>query len=137
MSAKIVDMNWLELVEHPKAVTTVFNDTPSLKSVEIISVLADRDGPTATIEIALNQPPAKLPQRWQRIKANAATLKLQLLGVESLVFSGWASENQGDVDIREGRSNEIIVQIKGATTRFKCRCRWMRIAGLTGYRRGP
>jgi hypothetical protein len=128
-------MTWLDLAQNPEAVKSAFEMAPSLKDVEVVSVLIDRDGPTVAIEITLNEQPNKPSARWERIKANAVNLKLQLLGVETLTLDGWAAENQATIDIRPGSSTKIEVHITGPTTQFKCCCQWLRIAGLTGYRR--
>jgi len=128
-------MTWLDLAENPEAVKSAFEIAPSLKDVEVVALRIDRDGPTITVDIALSEQPSKLSPRWERISANAVTLTLQLLGVETVSLDGWATENQATIDINPGSSTKIEVQITGATTQFRCRCQWLRIAGLTGYRR--
>jgi len=128
-------MNWLDLAENPEAVRSTFEVAPSLTDVEVVSVLIDRDGPTVAVEITLNEQPSKPSPRWEKIAANAINLKLQLLGVESVALDGWATENKATIDIHPGSATKIEVRVTGPTTKFKCCCQWLRIAGLTGYRR--
>src|SRR5437016_2870185 len=104
-------MTWLDLADNPEAVKSTFETAPSLKNVEVFSVLIDREGPTITVEIALNEAPSKPSPRWERINANAVTLKLQMLGVESVTLEGWATDNKATIDIHPGSSTKIEVCI--------------------------
>jgi hypothetical protein len=128
-------MNWLDAVQNPKAIKEIFEVVPSLKDVEVVSFLIDRDGPTVVVHLALNEPPDRLPARKKRIGANAVTLKLQLLGVDELALEGWATENRASVEIKLDSVRRIEVSIDGSTMRFKSRCQWVRIEGVEAYQR--
>jgi len=128
-------MTWLDLTENPEAVNSTFEEVPSLTDVEIVRVVLERDGPTVEIDAALNQRPDKISKRLQSAGANAVTLRLQLLGVESVSLEGWETENRATVEIRPGVSSRIGVSVAGPHIRLSCNCSWVRIAGLTAYRR--
>ena len=130
-----LSLSWLDLIENPEAVKSTFEVEPSLNGVEVISVLFHRDGPTVDVEIALSEQPSRLSARWERVGVNAVNLKLQLLGVETLMLDGWATKNRGTIDIRPGSTTKVEVHINGPTMQFRCCCQWLRIAGLNGYRR--
>jgi hypothetical protein len=128
-------MTWLELVENPEAVNALFEAAPSLADVEILRVVLERDGPTVVVEVALNEAPSRLSPRFEKTGANAVTLRLQLLGVESLSIEGWGSENRARIDVQPGVGAKIAVTIIGDSSLLNCNCTWLRVAGVTPYRR--
>jgi hypothetical protein len=128
-------MTWLELAENPEAVKSLFETVPSLIDVEIVRIVVERDGPTVEIHAALDEAPTKPSRRSHESGANAVTLKLQLLGVTGFSLEGWATENRAAIDIRLGDSNRIDLTVSGISTRLNCTSKWLRIIGLTPYRR--
>jgi Immunity protein 50 len=129
------NMTWLDFAENPDAIRSTFDTTPSLVDVEVMRVIIEREGPTVEINTTLNEPPTRLSKRLDRSGANAVTVKLQFLGVQSLSLHGWASENRANVEIRPGISAKIGVNVTGTTMRLSCECAALRVAGLTAYQR--
>jgi hypothetical protein len=128
-------MHWLDAIQNPEAIKQIFEVPPTLGDVEVVSVLISRDGPTVEVHLALDETPNRLSARLKTIHANAVTLKLQLLEVDELTLEGWATENRASIDIAANDAKNIEVSIKGSTMRFRCHCRWIRIDGVTPYRR--
>lgn len=127
-------MNWLDLTENPKALSSIFASVPSLDDVEIMSIKADRDGPTLDLVLALNEYPASPPQRWSH-EANAVTLHLQLIGVQSLDISGWSTTNPASVRIERTESPALRVTAIGTTTKLLAIADFVRISHISAYHR--
>lgn len=127
-------MTWLDLTENPKAVSSVFASVPSLDEVEVMSIRADREGPTIELTLALNEFPASPPQRWHR-EANTVALSLQLMGVESAELRGWTTMNRAKITIEPNQAGTIHVLATGTTLSFSAVCGSVRIAHISAYRR--
>jgi len=130
-------MNWFSFVENPKALNDFFDTAPSLKNVEVVSLVVDRDGPSVSLHLAINETPTKFPARLKKQNPNAISLRLQLLGVETLTLEGWATDNPAKVNIEAGVKTKVAVHINGPTMQLNCSCQWIRIEGITAYRREP
>ena len=128
-------MNWLEAVENPEAVTGLFEHAPSLENVEITTVELNRDGPTLTLSILLREYPTHPPARWQREGSNAAALRLQMIGVESLTFEGWTTENRATITLERAPEDLLLLLAIGATLKLSCSGGWLHVKGVTAYQR--
>jgi hypothetical protein len=126
-------MNWLELTENPKAVTSLFDLPPALEDVEVMSIKLNRDGPTVELALDLREFPNSPPSRWKRSAANTVTLTLQLLGIGSIALNGWSATNNARVSIRRD-DHRIEVTAEGPTTQIRCLCDFIRISGVSAYR---
>jgi hypothetical protein len=127
--------NWLEAIENPEAVTSLFDRAPSLESVEITTLDLDRDGPTLTLSVLLRDYPVRPPTRWQRSGFNTAAIRLQMLGVENVMLEGWSTENRATITVERDLGGLLIVQAKGATFQLRCSCGWLRVDGVSAYHR--
>lgn len=127
-------MDWFELTENPKAITSLFERPPSLEAVEVMRIKIDRDGPTIELTLGLNEYPTSKPARWKQSDANAATLNLQLVGVTSIEHVGWSTTNNAAVNMQRIDSGLEVTAI-GLTLRLRCHCSHARIAGISAYHR--
>jgi hypothetical protein len=126
---------WVDKLDNPEAVMSLFEVPPSLDDVEIISVTISRDGPTVLLAISLHDPPSKPSPRWKRIEANAVSLKLQLFAVENLRLEGWATDTRVRLDVDGERGGTITLSATGSGVNLSCSCRFLSIQGITPYRR--
>lgn len=128
-------MTWIDSLENPEAVKSVFGITPSLDSIDLILITMNRDGPTVTLNIALNETPSTSSAKWQKIGANAVTLDLQLLAVETLSVDGWSSDTNVKLKIDQSDDGKIRVLALGTRIKLDCTCRFIKVHSITGYRR--
>ena len=126
-------MTWQNLLENPEAITTLFQNVPSLEDVEIVSITMDREGPTIMLSILLRDYPTKPSPRWNRNGVNAVALRLQLLGVVSTIIEGWSNSNRATVTLERDAADQIQVHAAGEDLRLECSCGWLRVDGVTGY----
>jgi hypothetical protein len=129
-------MTWVDLAENPSALTSLFDSAPSLENVELFSVKTDRDGPTVELIIGLDESPASPPARWQYAETpNATSVTLQLIDLESFQFDGWSTTNTVKISIQRLPNEKLELTANGGTTRLNCCCGWLRIGGVSPYRR--
>ena len=126
---------WLDELENPEAINSVFETAPSLDEVEIVSVSMDRDGPTVVLAVALHESPSKPSPRWQRTGANAVTLNLQMFAVEAVKMEGWSTDNKVKLTIVRESPDQMKVTAVGPRVQMSWYCRFIRVHGLTPYRR--
>jgi hypothetical protein len=128
--------NWLNAVENPKAITSLFEVVPSLEDVEISALNLDHGGPTMTLSILLRDSPTTLPVRWQARHFNATAIQLQVLGIESMKLEGWSTDNRVAITI-EGSPGSLTLRAMGSGSklRLQCMCGWVNVAGVTPYER--
>ena len=100
-------MSWVEVLENPEAINSVFDGPPLLDEVDLVSVVLERDGPTVILAVALKRTPDKPSPKWQRMGANAVALKLQLLAVENLSIEGLLEPKKPkEVSLTESRRGQ-------------------------------
>jgi len=127
-------MKWLDLVENPQAISSIYNHAPSLEQLEIMSVKLDREGPTVELTLALREFPTPSPKRWP-LEANAVTVHLQLMGVQSLEILGWSTTNTAAVELERTDAGAIRVKAVGSTTKLVATCGFVRISQIAPYRK--
>jgi Immunity protein 50 len=127
---------WLQFVENATAVTSVFAAPPSLEMIRVLSINLNQEGPTVRIALALNDYPSKPSPRWSRT-ANAVTLNLLMLGVDTVTLEGWCTDNIATIDIERQESGLLQITVKGSKLGLSVSCGWIQIDGLEPYHRVP
>lgn len=125
---------WTSALENPKAIE-MFEPEPSLEHVLLSKLLLEQDGPTVTMAIQLREYPANPPAKWRIQEHNAVMIELQAMGVEYIELHGWSTENQVSISIEPLEGEKFRINALGASTHFELRCGWLRIVGVTPYRR--
>ena len=126
---------WIDELENPQAIRTIYPDGPALAGVELMAVNIDRDGPTVILTIGLNEMPPQIPSKWKTENANALIIKLQLLAVAGLSVDRWSTVNVVDIVLRRENPEYIVFKAEGATTSVECEARFVRILSLSPYQR--
>ncbi len=124
---------WLDLLENPQAISTLFGSAPSLDGVEIISTKLDRDGPTVDLSVALNEYPAHIPTKWRSLEADAVVLVLQLMALESLHIEGWSTTNRANISIVRRSGSQLELLATADAFRMSCIFGFLRVAGISPY----
>lgn len=100
--------NWIEFLVNSQPIKAIYGDcTPSLNNVDVHSVIFNRDGPTVSIKLNLNEYPTKPPKKWEVQKFNTVQIVLSFLGVKSINMSGWVYTNYS-MNLVVSRKNELI-----------------------------
>lgn len=104
--------HWFELLVNSQAVRSIYKDeAPSLKGVDVHSLLLHRDGPKLSIKFNLNDYPSKPPRKWDVQGFNTVQVVLSLLDLRSVSISGWVDTVYlADLDIgfRDGLVTLIV-----------------------------
>lgn len=100
--------NWIEFIVNSQPIKAIYGDcTPSLENVEVYSILFNRDGPTVSIKLNLNEYPVKPPKKWEVQKFNTVQIVLSFSEVKSINMSGWVYTNYS-MDLMVSKRNELI-----------------------------
>jgi len=100
--------DWIEFIVNSQPIKSIYGDcTPSLNNVEVHSILFNRDGPTVSIKLNLNEYPTKPPKKWEIQKFNTVQIVLSFLGVKSVNMSGWVYTNY-PMSLIVSKKNELI-----------------------------
>jgi len=124
---------WTETLDNPEAIKSVFDVPPSLEGVEIVSIVMGRDGPTVVLAISLNEPPSRPSPKWQRMRANAVSLKLQLFAVKSFSLEGWATDTKANLQVEGTKGKSVTVSAVGPNISLRCSCRFLSVQGISAY----
>ena len=80
-TAHLVDSQHIDSIYHA--------DIPDLNEVDIHEIVFNRDGPTISITLNLNEYPINPPQKWVDQKFNTVQVKIALIDIEGVELSGW------------------------------------------------
>ncbi len=74
--------DWAELLDDPRTIRAIFGAALSLDQVELHSILLNRRGPSATLDIELAEAefPADPPEKWREAGFNRANFAPTVLG---------------------------------------------------------
>lgn len=124
--------NWLELVENPQAILSLYDDAPSLKNVYIVEVKLCQDGPRVELRANIDQFPTYPPKRWESHGYNTTQVQLSLISLYSIDISAWSSQNWADINIerREGRTEFTA---HGSGCHLEVLCDFITIDSIHGY----
>lgn len=92
--------SWLDLVDGSEFLAGLFeDDVPSLHRVELHEIILHRDGPKLTLRFDLQEFPKTVPPQWRRAGYNTLQITLSMIGLRSIVLSGWATQVTGPLRI--------------------------------------
>lgn len=82
--------HWFELLVNSQSIKSIYGDeTPSLKNVDVHSLLLHRDGPKLSMKFNLNEYPSSPPKKWNAQEFNTVQIVLSFLDLKSVEMSGW------------------------------------------------
>jgi hypothetical protein len=125
---------WTETLDNRQAVQ-MFEHEPALDGVTVSRLVLDQDGPTAMMAIQLHEYPPNPPTKWRMHDYNAVAIQLQAMGIEHVELHGWASEDRVSISIDRLPNGKLRIHASGPTADFELICGWLRVAGVTPYRR--
>lgn len=87
-------MEWYQIAENPKALTSLYRVVPSLDSVELYQVVLHEDGPAVSLQFSLPEMPDPIPRRWQERKADRVQVEISLFAVYDFTMQGWSTASR-------------------------------------------
>ena len=127
------DGMWVDKLENPEAITSIYSHAPTLKNVRVTYISMDENGPTVTLHFNPQKAPDKQSPRWKRAGVNAVTIMLQLMAVEQLTVENWPSETSVDIELSRDNGNKLHLSIADETMKLNCSCLFIRISGIAGF----
>ncbi len=122
---------WTQFLENADAISSIFDQAPSLQRVRLMRLQLSEDGPTVDLKLALRDFPARPPKRWAAMRANAAILELQLLGVARLSVAGWTTNNVVDIVFNRSAEGSFETILHGEGVRVEVLCLGVRVTHLS------
>jgi len=87
------ESSWIDALENPKSVTTLYVSTPQI--VELLRVSIDREGPRADLIGRLDRFPDRPPPKWRGAGSNVAVITLRIEGLMGFQVASWSTTNAG------------------------------------------
>jgi hypothetical protein len=125
-------MNWLDAVQNPHAVRTLFAAGPPLTGGRVVAVAVRRDGSPVEVRIDLPAFPDFPPQRWHPT-FNTVQLHLDLFGPYSVRFDGTLDDSAVRADVSGDPATGFRLTLAGDSYTVEVRYSFGRIAGVSGY----
>lgn len=125
-------MSWIEHVENPVAIHSMFSVTPALEKVELHELVFHRDGPRISMRIELNDYPDEPPQRWLVQKFNRAQLILMATDIRSAELRGWQTRNTCTISVSRG-DDLLSLTLVGGATQILIETKFLFVDKLSGY----
>lgn len=81
-------MNWVDALDNPQAIRSLFRDVSALGPIELHEVLLDREGSVLRLRFDVPAVPSSMPRKWPK-EANTTQFTLAAWGVGAVQLSGW------------------------------------------------
>ena len=124
-------MHWIQNLDNPKAVSSIFPVLEDLSLVELHEVTVHRDGPLLRLRFDVQVIPKPLPERWP-VETNAVQITLAAWGLDALRFTGWGTSNFGLLLV-ESKDNVRILSFMGETCEIEAQYTSLRVERVQGY----
>ncbi|CAO95916.1 Imm50 family immunity protein [Erwinia tasmaniensis] len=126
--------HWFELLVNSQAIKSIYGDeTPSLKGVDVHSLLLHRDGPKLSIKLNLNEYPSLPPKKWNVQKFNTVQIVLSFLDLKSVKISGWV-DTIYSVDININIENGLVIlNIDDKDLKLTAEASFLDLEAITAY----
>lgn len=124
-AAYLVDSKHIESIYHAKI--------PDLNEVDIHEVTFNRDGPTISITLNLNEYPINPPQKWVVQKFNTVQIKIALIDIEEVELSGWINTTYiARVDINK-IDEKITLNLTSGDLKLSIKARFIDVYSISAY----
>ena len=124
-------MNWVESLENPQAVSSLFSRAPDFSHIELHEVWLGRDGPVLRLRFDVTMVPSPLPRKWPK-GSNTTQFVVAAWGIGSLQLTGWGTSMHGRLAV-------ALVGPEAKLTFFSSECELnasftaLRVEKITGY----
>ncbi|MDQ3801543.1 MAG: immunity 50 family protein [Acidobacteriota bacterium] len=127
-------MEWHQLLQNPKAISSLYNNVPGLDGVELFSLCLSREGPRAELSIDLSNYPDYPSPRWNP-RYNTVQLKLSFGGIKDFEGAGWQYSMTVNIVIDKIENQQLKVTIFDAekSVRISFVCLFFRIDRIIPY----
>lgn len=126
--------HWFELLVNSQSIKSIYGDeTPSLKNVDVHSLLLHRDGPKLSMKFNLNEYPSSPPKKWNAQEFNTVQIVLSFLDLKSVEMSGWV-DTIYSVDINISFENgRVILKVVDGDFKLAAESIFLDLESITAY----
>jgi hypothetical protein len=125
-------MSWVQLVENPETITSIFEQFPVLDQVRILEIQLLQDGPVVSLRINLNEFPTSPPPKWLAGQVNRVQIQLSLIGIRDIQIAGWCTDNIGNLDISR-YDGGLLVVLDSAACKLRCEAEFIHVQKISAY----
>src|SRR4030095_2923275 len=121
------EKEWAKLSLNPEAITSIFNSSPDLSEVELVSIELNREGSRCIVNCVYRGGPDRVPTRWNMETVKRVSLKLIFIDISQLVIDGWSNQISGPLAISRESDNKIQVNFRCPHCSFSATADFFRI----------
>src|SRR5689334_21876457 len=115
----ISEINWLDCVQNPRAVRSLYDVPPGLQRVWLHRVHLEETGWPSRVILATSELPSRPPQRWGDF--NMVHIEFGIVDISNLDIDGWPWERFVDAAFARSES-AIVFTATGTGVRLQLRC---------------
>jgi hypothetical protein len=125
-------MTWLNCIDNPKSILSIYSVPPELDGVQISGLRLHQDGPRLDMAIQLPIFPDKPPAKWHQ-DCNTVIVGLDFWGVEDIRIIGWETTNIVTVQMTQLGPNKYLLNATNEKTKISAIYLHARVDGISGY----
>ncbi|GGW58626.1 Imm50 family immunity protein [Streptomyces xantholiticus] len=110
--------NWVDLIQNPQELKTLYPTSPPLHAVTLRSVHLNRYGHALTLRIDLPEFPPDPPVEWREAGFDRFQCQLRFVAVEHLEMADWNPPVTADLRFDECGAHRIRVRVESPGLRL-------------------
>jgi len=123
---------WTTFAINPQAIDSLYLNTPTLESVDIVKLSLSRDGPNISVQFLISLIPDKVPSKWCLKNLRGVSIALDLVGVAGFKLNGWATTIKGSLEFSRKSNSGLFAEFKSSDVQMEVACDFLRIASVSG-----
>lgn len=128
-------MNWVDALDNPQAVVSLFGEAAGLSSVRLREACLHQDGPVLRLRFDAPAVPKNPPARWPQA-SNTTQVLLAAWQIHAVNIRGWAWDIRGELSVTERDGGRVLV-FAGSDCDISAGFGLLRAERISGYVDAP